>query len=65
MWAVLAWLSVMAHTGKSVQQLLMDHWATYGRNFFTRSDLCKDKLVATAIWHVAKLRFYQVFRFFV
>ncbi|XP_067936512.1 phosphoglucomutase-like [Watersipora subatra] len=38
MWALLAWLSVMAHTGKTVEQLLTDHWSKYGRNFFTRYD---------------------------
>ncbi|XP_067679861.1 phosphoglucomutase-1-like [Haliotis asinina] len=37
-WAVLAWLSVLAHTNKSVEELLMDHWDKYGRNFFTRHD---------------------------
>ncbi|XP_034232969.1 phosphoglucomutase [Thrips palmi] len=37
-WAVLAWLSVLAHTGKSVEDTLLAHWGTYGRNFFTRYD---------------------------
>ncbi|OQR70718.1 phosphoglucomutase-1-like [Tropilaelaps mercedesae] len=37
-WAVLAWLSVIAHTGHGVESLLHSHWATYGRNFFTRYD---------------------------
>nr|CAD7399840.1 unnamed protein product [Timema poppensis] len=37
-WAVLAWLSVIAKLGKSVEETLLDHWATYGRNFFTRFD---------------------------
>nr|CAD7428325.1 unnamed protein product [Timema monikensis] len=37
-WAVLAWLSVIAKLGKSVEETLLDHWATYGRNFFTRYD---------------------------
>ena len=35
-WAALAWLSVVASLGKSVEEILMDHWKTYGRNFFTR-----------------------------
>ena len=38
MWALLAWLSVIAHTDMSVEQLLTSHWAKYGRNFFTRLD---------------------------
>ncbi|XP_046355510.2 phosphoglucomutase-1-like [Haliotis rufescens] len=37
-WAVLAWLSILAHTNKSVEDLLMDHWNKFGRNFFTRHD---------------------------
>ncbi|KAK7100695.1 phosphoglucomutase-1-like [Littorina saxatilis] len=37
-WAVLAWLQVLAAKKKSVQQLLMEHWGLYGRNFFTRYD---------------------------
>lgn len=36
LWAVLSWLSILATTKKSVQQLIVDHWKNYGRNFFTR-----------------------------
>ncbi|XP_072944951.1 phosphoglucomutase 1 [Epargyreus clarus] len=38
LWAALAWLSVLAATGKSVEQTLVDHWKQYGRNYFTRYD---------------------------
>lgn len=37
-WACLAWLSVIANLGKSVEDILLNHWQTYGRNFFTRYD---------------------------
>ncbi|XP_046985436.1 phosphoglucomutase [Schistocerca americana] len=37
-WAALAWLSVIANLKKSVEEILKDHWATYGRNYFTRYD---------------------------
>ncbi|CAG5121125.1 unnamed protein product [Candidula unifasciata] len=37
-WAALAWLSVLASTKKTVQDVLLDHWNIYGRNFFTRYD---------------------------
>ncbi|XP_068617666.1 phosphoglucomutase [Battus philenor] len=37
-WAVLAWLSVLATTGRSVQETLEAHWSQYGRNYFTRYD---------------------------
>jgi len=35
-WACLAWLNVIAGQGKSVENILLDHWKVYGRNFFTR-----------------------------
>lgn len=37
-WAVLMWLNIMAATGKSVPQLLADHWAEFGRNYYSRHD---------------------------
>ncbi|XP_076241918.1 phosphoglucose mutase 1 isoform X2 [Calliopsis andreniformis] len=37
-WACLAWLSVIANLGKPVEEILLNHWQTYGRNFFTRYD---------------------------
>ncbi|KAF8380370.1 hypothetical protein HHK36_027855 [Tetracentron sinense] len=46
-WAVLAWLSLIAYRNKdkkpgekliSVSDIVMEHWATYGRNFFSRYD---------------------------
>jgi phosphoglucomutase len=38
LWAVLMWLNILASTGKSVAQLLDDHWKTYGRNYYSRHD---------------------------
>lgn len=37
-WAVLAWLSILAETGKSIEDICVQHWKTYGRNYFTRYD---------------------------
>ena len=37
-WAALAWLQILAARGLSVEQLLKEHWAEFGRNFFTRYD---------------------------
>ena len=37
-WAALAWLQILASKNQSVEQVLKDHWGTYGRNFFTRYD---------------------------
>jgi phosphoglucomutase len=38
LWAVLLWLNILATTGKSVDQIARDHWATYGRNYYARHD---------------------------
>ncbi len=38
LWAVLLWLNILAETGKGVVELVHDHWAEYGRNFYTRHD---------------------------
>ncbi|NNU80986.1 alpha-D-glucose phosphate-specific phosphoglucomutase [Halovulum dunhuangense] len=38
LWAVLLWLNILAATGKSVQQILTEHWARYGRNYYSRHD---------------------------
>eukprot|EP00250_Pteridium_aquilinum_P007490 c17197_g1_i2 orf=266-2014(+) len=46
-WAVLAWLSILAHKNKgvpaggklvTVEDIVRQHWATYGRHFYTRYD---------------------------
>ena len=37
-WAVLMWLNIMAATGKSVPQIMADHWARFGRNYYSRHD---------------------------
>ncbi|MEN0000812.1 MAG: alpha-D-glucose phosphate-specific phosphoglucomutase [Pseudomonadota bacterium] len=38
LWAVLLWLNILAKTGKSARDLLADHWARYGRNYYSRHD---------------------------
>ena len=38
LWAVLYWLNILAATGQSVEQLVRAHWATYGRNYYSRHD---------------------------
>jgi phosphoglucomutase len=38
LWAVLFWLNILAVTGKSVEQLVKEHWQTYGRNYYSRHD---------------------------
>ncbi len=38
LWAVLFWLNILAVREESVEGVLADHWATYGRNFYSRHD---------------------------
>ncbi|XP_011498014.1 PREDICTED: phosphoglucomutase [Ceratosolen solmsi marchali] len=37
-WTSLAWLNIIASHRKSIEEILLNHWCTYGRNFFTRYD---------------------------
>ena len=56
LWAVLAWLSVLAHRNPdpsqplvSVQTIVEQHWATFGRHFYSRYDyeaVASDKVRA-------------------
>jgi phosphoglucomutase len=38
LWAILAWLSVLAGTGLSVREILDQHWQRFGRHYYTRHD---------------------------
>ena len=37
-WAVLLWLSIIAARRQSVAEIAREHWAAYGRNYYTRHD---------------------------
>lgn len=38
LWAILFWLNILAVKRQSVEAIVKDHWATYGRNFYSRHD---------------------------
>lgn len=38
LWAILMWLNILAARRQSVRQILEDHWATHGRNYYSRHD---------------------------
>lgn len=38
LWAVLFWLNLLAVKGLSVEQIVSQHWRSYGRDYFTRHD---------------------------
>jgi phosphoglucomutase len=37
-WAVLLWLNILAVRGLSVAEIAKEHWAIYGRDYYTRHD---------------------------
>jgi phosphoglucomutase len=38
LWAVLLWLNILAVRKQSVDEIVREHWRTYGRNYYTRHD---------------------------
>ncbi|MBR8836982.1 MAG: alpha-D-glucose phosphate-specific phosphoglucomutase [Stigonema ocellatum SAG 48.90 = DSM 106950] len=38
LWAVLFWLNILAVRQQSVEQIVQEHWKTYGRNYYSRHD---------------------------
>ncbi|MHC5737405.1 alpha-D-glucose phosphate-specific phosphoglucomutase [Nostoc sp.] len=38
LWAVLFWLNILAVRQQSVEQIVREHWQTYGRNYYSRYD---------------------------
>ena len=51
-WAILFWLNIIAATGKSVEEITVEHWKKYGRSYYMRFDFegldtaVADKLMA-------------------
>ncbi|MDO8048157.1 alpha-D-glucose phosphate-specific phosphoglucomutase [Janthinobacterium sp. SUN211] len=38
LWAVLFWLNLLAEKKQSVEEIVRAHWATHGRNYYSRHD---------------------------
>ena len=38
LWAVLLWLNILAKRRQSVADIVREHWASYGRNYYSRHD---------------------------
>jgi len=38
LWAVLLWLNILAARRESVKDIVVKHWADYGRNYYSRHD---------------------------
>lgn len=37
-WAILFWLNIIATTGKSIEEIMLEHWKKYGRSYYMRFD---------------------------
>jgi phosphoglucomutase len=46
LWAVLLWLNILAVRKEGVDEIVRDHWRTYGRNYYSRNDY--EEVDATA-----------------
>ena len=46
LWAVLLWLNILAARKQPVLDIVREHWATYGRNYYSRHDY--EEVDATA-----------------
>ncbi|WP_019223580.1 alpha-D-glucose phosphate-specific phosphoglucomutase [Bartonella rattaustraliani] len=55
LWAVLFWLNLLALTGKTVRQIVQEHWRTYGRFYTLRYDYEKVE-AAKAYAFIEQLR---------
>ena len=50
LWAVLLWLNILATRRRSVAEIMDEHWATYGRDVYSRHDYeGVDKTAAEAL----------------
>ena len=50
LWAVLFWLNLLAVRGKSVNDIVREHWAKFGRNYYSRHDYeAVDTLAADSL----------------
>ncbi len=52
LWAVLLWLNILAVRKQSVAEILAEHWAKFGRNYYSRHDfeaIASDKADAMMV----------------
>ena len=55
LWAVLFWLNLLAASGQPVEAIVREHWARFGRNYYSRHDYEAVELAA-AEGVIARLR---------
>ncbi|MGN6683427.1 MAG: alpha-D-glucose phosphate-specific phosphoglucomutase [Devosia sp.] len=60
-WAVLLWLNILAARGQGVDEIVRDHWAIYGRNYYTRHDYEEvDAIVANRLMDDLRAQLPQI-----
>lgn len=66
LWAIIAWLNILAHKNRNIQpdeplvsvaDIVKEHWATYGRNFFVRYDYenCESEGANKMVAHLREI----------
>ena len=60
-WAVLLWLNILAQRGQGVDEIVRDHWAIYGRNYYTRHDYEEvDAAIANTLMDDLRMQLPQI-----
>ena len=60
-WAVLLWLNILAARKQGVDEIVRDHWAIYGRNYYTRHDYEEvDSAVANKLMDDLRMQLPQI-----
>ena len=60
-WAVLLWLNILAARKQGVDEIVRDHWAIYGRNYYTRHDYEEvDAAVANKLMDDLRMQLPQI-----
>jgi len=60
-WAVLLWLNILAARKQGVDEIVRDHWAIYGRNYYTRHDYEEvDSTVANKLMDDLRMQLPQI-----
>lgn len=61
LWAVLFWLNILADTRRAVADLMADHWARFGRNYYSRHDYeAVDAAAATGVMDALRARLAEL-----
>ena len=60
-WAVLLWLNILAARKQGVDEIVRDHWAIYGRNYYTRHDYEEvDTAIANKLMDDLRMQLPQI-----